>query len=207
MSRISKEEYLADPCGASSLPFWKTEQFAVPENVSVFRDDKFGKEKCPGTDERYFKLIHDLRSVPRPMLPEGYELTTAGPEELAEHINACYAEECVTAEELAGYAGQEVYDAELWIAVRDRATGKIAASGIGAFDARIGEGILDWIEVSPACRRRGLGRFIVCELLGRLSGKADLATVSGRMDNDTDPFALYVSCGFVHPVIWHVVRT
>ena len=137
MSRISKEEYLADPCSASSLPFWKTEQFAVPENVSVFRDDEFDKEKCPGTDERYFKLIHDLRSIPRPVLPKGYELTAAGPEELAEHINACYTEERVTAEELAGYAGQETYDAELWIAVRDRATGKIAASGIGAFDARI----------------------------------------------------------------------
>ena len=75
MSRISKEEYLADPCSASSLPFWKTEQFAVPENVSVFRDDEFDKEKCPGTDERYFKLIHDLRSIPRPVLPKGYELT------------------------------------------------------------------------------------------------------------------------------------
>lgn len=207
MNRIGKEEYLADPCRASSLPFWKTEQFAAPEGVSVFRDNEFDPDNCPGADERYFKLIHDLRSVPQPVLPDGYELTATGPEELAEHISACYTKEGVTAEELAGYAGRDVYDGKLWIAVRDRATGKIVASGIGAFDARIGEGILDWIQVSPAYRRRGLGRVIVCELLDRLSGKADFVTVSGRMDSDTDPFALYISCGFAHPVIWHVVRT
>lgn len=207
MSRISisKEEYLKDPCGASSLPFWKTEQFDVPDNISVIRDDSFDKDVSPGADARYFRLIHRLRTVLAPELPDGYVLTEAGPEELARHISGCYTGERVSARELEEYTGQEVYDADLWIAVREQLTGRIVASGIGEYDARIGEGILDWIQVSPGYRRRGLGRIIVCELLRRLCGKADFVTVSGRTDNARGPFALYMACGFEHPVIWHVV--
>ena len=205
ITKITKEEYLRDPCAASSLPFRKTEQITLPGNVSVFREDEFSGADG-GTDEPYFKLIHHLENVRRPGLPGGCELTAAGPEELAAHINECYEKEGVTAGELASYRTGSSYDESLWIAVRERATGRIIASGIGGFDPRIGEGFLDWIQVSPDKRRQGLGRFIVCELLARLSEKADFATVSGRLNDPGDPFALYLACGFVHPVIWHVVR-
>ena len=202
---ITTEEYLRDPCAASSLPFWKTERTVLPENIAVIRDDNFSGAGA-GTDEPYFKMIHHLENVSRPVLPEGYELTAAGPEKLAAHINECYEKEGVTAEELASHAATNVYDEALWIAVREKAGGRIAASGIGEFDPRIGEGILDWIQVSPDKRRQGLGRFIVSELLYRLSEKAGFVTVSGRLNDSSSPFALYRSCGFVRPVIWHVVR-
>lgn len=202
---ITTEEYLRDPCAASSLPFWKTERTVLPENIAVIRDDDFFGAGA-GTDEPYFKMIHHFENVSRPVLPEGYELTAAGPEELAAHINECYEKEGVTAGELASYRTGTSYDESLWIAVREQATGRIIASGIGGFDPRIGEGFLDWIQVSPDKRRQGLGRIIVCELLARLSEKADFVTVSGRLNDPGDPFALYLACGFVHPVIWHVVR-
>ena len=35
------EEYLKDPCRASSLPFWKTEQLILPRGVTVIRDDLY----------------------------------------------------------------------------------------------------------------------------------------------------------------------
>ena len=42
---MEKETYLADPCGASSLPFWKTEEIRIPEGITEIADDAF--EGCP----------------------------------------------------------------------------------------------------------------------------------------------------------------
>ena len=112
----------------------------------------------------------------------------------------------MTPEELEARKKLPVYDPVLWIAVRDRETGQIAATGIAELDARIGEGILEWIQVSPEYRRRGLGQYIVKELLYRIKDKARFVTVSGKANNPDNPYALYCACGFGNPVIWHVVR-
>ena len=150
-------------------------------------------------------MIHLLQSVQYPRLPDDYMLTKASIGEFADHILECYTEESVTAEKLEACTHTQVYDPNLWIAIREKATYKIVASGIGEFDDRIGEGILDWIQVTPDYRRRGLGQAVVCELIKRLSGKADFITVSGRMNNPCNPLALYETCGFSNPVIWHIV--
>ena len=83
--------------------------------------------------------------------------------------------------------------------------GRIVATGIGELDKRIGEGVLEWIQVSSGYRRKGLGRFLVCELLCRMQERAAFVTVSGRMKNASKPDALYQACGFTDPVIWHVL--
>ncbi len=202
---IEQRTYLADPCGASSLPFWKTERFAVPDGVKVLRDEAFRHADPKGTDEPYFKLLHDLKRVDPPLLPSQFEMTDCGIAAFAAHINSCYKREGVTEEELAAYAQRPTYDPSLWIAVRDKENGRIAASGIAELDARIGEGILEWIQVSPAYRRKGLGRFVVNELLRRMQSRAAFCTVSGKRNDPCDPFALYRACGFQNPVIWHVV--
>lgn len=201
---VTSEEYLKDPCRASSLPFWKSEQFEFPDDVFIYREDELD-EKC-GNDEPYFKMIHHLEKIDQPHMPDEYELIAAEPSEIAAHIRECYREETVTDEELLTYTQRSVYDKDLWIAIREKQTGKIIASGIGEFDETIGEGILEWIQVSPKYRRKGLGKVIVCELLKRLSEKAGFVTVSGRMNNPDDPFSLYKACGFEDPVIWHIVR-
>lgn len=204
--KLILRDYLCDPCAASSLPFWKIEQMQLPARISVYREDQFNEASCAGTDTPYFRMIHTLKSIPEPVLPAEYELTSANADELASHIQACYDSEGVTGAELHAYTQRPVYDAELWVAVRERKTGRIAASGIGELDGRIGEGVLEWIQTSPVHRRKSLGKFVVCELLRRLSKKADFVTVSGRMNNPHEPYALYRACGFSHPVIWHVVR-
>ena len=177
-----------------------------PANLSVYREDQFAEDSCAGTDTPYFKLLHLLQSVPHPVPPAGYELTPADTEELASHIQACYEAEGVTCAELEAYRQRPVYDAALWIAIRDRKTGRIVASGIGELDTRISEGILEWIQVSPAYRRRGWGRIIVYELLWRLTYQADFVTVSGKVNERTAPRALYERCGFGEAVIWHVLK-
>ena len=198
------KEYLADPCSASSLPYWKTESMSVPEGIRVIRDDMFSG--CSGKDEPYFKMMHDLQSVRESPLPEGYGIVRASIDDFSAQINACYTSEHISPEELLSYRSHPVYRPDLWIAAADLETGKIAATGIAEYDSRIGEGILEWIQVSPDCRRKGLGSFIVCELLKRLRHRARFVTVSGRMHNENNPFALYTACGFYHPVIWHVVK-
>jgi GNAT superfamily N-acetyltransferase len=202
---MEAEAYKKDPCRASSLPYWKIAQTVIPPHLRIIRDDEMTEAVDAGTDDPYFKMIHCLNTVSDAALIDGFVLASADPEELAAHIRECYAAERITADALRAYTHTPVYSADLWIAVRDRATGRIAASGIGALDTRIGEGVLDWIQVSPAHRRKGLGAFIVCELLRRMRGKAAFVTVSGRINNPTGPMALYQACGFTDPVIWHVL--
>ena len=104
------------------------------------------------------------------------------------------------------YQNHAVYDQNLWIAVTERGQDKIVASGIAEIDADIKEGILEWIQVSPEHRGKGLGKFVVNELLWRMKDKAEFVTVSGKLDNPTNPRELYVSCGFSDEAIWHVMR-
>ena len=172
----------------------------------MIRDDLYTAERNGGTEEPYFKLVHRLETLCPPKLPDSFRIVPCEPEGFARHIRECYAEEGVNADELRACARRPVYDPELWIAVEDETNGRIAASGIADLDTSIGEGILEWIQVSPEYRRRGLGKYIVLELLRRMRGKAELATVSGRMYNPDNPYALYRGCGFTDPVIWHVVR-
>ena len=83
---------------------------------------------------------------------------------------------------------------------------KIVASGIAELDVEIKEGILEWIQVSPEYRGKGLGKFVVNELLWRMKDKVEFVTVSGKVDDFTNPRGLYIACGFTDEVIWHVMR-
>lgn len=200
---IRKEDYFADPCGASSLPYWKTESIAVPDHIRIVKDASL-LPLCE-KDEPYFKLMHDLKTVKEPRLPAGYMIAQLSAAEFAHHICSCYTSESVTTEELLSYQTRSVYRPELWVAVKSTSSGSVVASGIAELDSRIGEGVLDWIQVSPDHRRRELGTFVVCELLKRMKGPASFATVSGRVNNENNPYALYTACGFANPVIWHVM--
>ena len=200
--------YLSDPCGASSLPFWKTKAVRIPDPLKIIRDDEYrlnktAYEDC--SDEPYFKLVHRMRDWREPMLPDGFRLTDIGIDDFARHIGACYAEGGISETDLREYKNRPVYDPSLWVAVKDELTGKTVASGIAELDTYVGEGVLEWVQVSPEYRHRGLGTFIVNELLRRMKGKADFVTVSGKENNKTNPLALYERCGFSEKVIWHVL--
>ena len=42
------------------------------------------------------------------------------------------------------------------------------------------------------------------ELLSRMKDKVKFVTVSGRLNNKTNPLALYKNCGFINKQIWNV---
>jgi GNAT superfamily N-acetyltransferase len=55
---------------------------------------------------------------------------------------------------------------------------------------------LEWIQVSPEHRGKGLGKFVVNELLWRMKDTAEFVTVSGKVDTPTNPRERYLECGF-----------
>ena len=55
---MEKDVYLANPCKASSLPFWKTNLINIPDNMKiVLEEDMKGTDAGDYVDERYFKLL------------------------------------------------------------------------------------------------------------------------------------------------------
>ena len=204
---MEKEVYLANPCKASSLSFWKTNLINIPDNMKIVsEEDMMGVGAQDYVDERYFKLIHRMNDIKKPVLDSRYELVCCEVSEYAKHIATCYDDVGISTEELMDYQTHAVYDRDLWIAVTERGQDKIVASGIADIDADIKEGILEWIQVSPKYRGKGLGKFVVNELLWRMKDKAEFVTVSGKVDNPTNPRDLYLACGFSGEEIWHVMR-
>ena len=204
---INKDDYLADPCKAASVPYWKAKSIAVPDSMKILHRDAYNKtEYRQYTDEPYFRLRHSLQDLSEPVLPQGYSLCKAALPDLAAHINSCYDGIGVTEAELQSYIARPVYYAALWLAVKDDHTGDIVATGIAELDREISEGILEWVQVSEDHRRCGLGHFLVSELLWRMKGTASFATVSGRCNNPTNPEELYRKCGFTGNDVWHILR-
>ena len=204
---ISKEVYQKNPCRVSSLPYWKTVRMAAPENMVILHDGDFCEDCFKDyVDEPYFRLYHNLQEVRTVSLPAGFGLCHAAPAEYAAHINQCYAGISITETEIESYVQHSVYVPELWIAVEELHTGKIAATGIAEFDAQIGEGVLEWIQVSPEHRGFGLGTYVVTELLCRIAAKkAQFVTVSGQTNNPSKPECLYRKCGFQGNDVWHIL--
>ena len=204
---LAKQEYLVNPCGSASLPYWKLMNISIPDHLHITHHS--GCPPRPNRGDIYFRLYHDLRHINPPVLAADYRISTASPvdaDEIASIINASYPDCKVNRQEVLGWTRTPVYCPNLWIFVEDTVASIPVACGIADFDPDIGELILEWIQVSETHRGRGLGRAVVLELLGRMKGKACFATVSGRCGNPCRPERLYRSCGFAGNDVWHVLR-
>lgn len=204
---ISKNEYLLSPCRAASIPYWKAKTITVPADMCIVHQADFDESAYRNyIDEPYFRLAHDLQNLSAQKLPHGYSLYNATLSEFAAHINSCYSDIGITQSILQDYTARLVYDSTLWLAVRENKTNAVVATGIAELDKELGEGVLEWIQVSEQHRRHGLGKYIVWELLWRMKDKARFATVSGQRDNPANPERLYRRCGFTGSDIWHILR-
>ena len=201
------EEYLQDPCRRLSLPYWKGQQITIPENMKIVHQQAFDSRMLNDyTDERYFRLLHPLKNVRNRPLP-GFSIRQAYPDDIplmVEIINRSYTDLSVSCRQLYGYTQTEAYHAALWILALDEANGCTAGCAIADFDRQAKEGILEWVQVLPQYRRKGVGQRLVNALLCRMR-EADFATVSGKVDNPSNPEGLYRRCGFEGEDIWHVL--
>jgi GNAT superfamily N-acetyltransferase len=204
---LEQELYISDPCGSLSTAFWKKEHFPMPENIEVVREKDL--EHSENAEySRYFKLMHNLKTIGNRKLPNGYCYRNVNlPCEtamVADFINHCYGYS-FTSDEVLRWTNFPVYYGNLWVAICDSTTNEPVALGIADYDSKIGEGSLEWIQVLPDKRGLGFATYIVNELLAGLSVEAKFATVSGECDNPTNPEKLYRKCGFVGDEIWGVV--
>lgn len=203
------QAYLANPCRVLSIPFWKARNMELPSGLHVVHEQDFCRESHRyGTDEPYFRLSHRMEGVGKPDLV-GFSVHTATQADwpaMVSIIARSYEDMQMDLDRLADYAASPVYHPALWILVRDGNRDEWAGCGIAELDRQIGELALEWIQVLPEYRRRGVGQLIVRELLYRMVGTARFATVSGRVDSESHPEALYRKCGFEGQDIWHVLR-
>ena len=204
---LTLQSYLNDPCGTASIPYWKQKEIAIPQNMRVIHDRDYAPEAFRTyKDEPYFRLYHNMKNIGQcasdqiEFLPGAEDIDA-----FVRLINASYSDLSVTAAQMERCRKTPVYCPDLWVLLKERASGTIVAGGIADYDEETHELILEWIQVLPAYRGRGYGQLTVNNLLSRMQSVAKFATVSGKVNNPTHPEALYRKCGFTGNDIWHIL--
>jgi len=209
---ITKEQYISNPCRVCSTAYWKNTTYKKPDNIQVVHEkDLIVADLEEYHITRYFRLLHNLKNIKPSNLCDGFyfqnvNIETQG-ESVAELINQCYDDIEVTSEQVVSWTQFKVYCKELWVFIYENNYSSPIGLGIADFDSDIKEGSLEWIQVLPKKRGLGLGQSLVNELLQRLNGKAEFVTVSGEIDNSTNPESIYRKCGFYGDDVWCVIRS
>lgn len=204
---LSLQSYLCDPCGTASIPYWKQKELMIPENMRIVHERDYTAEAFRDyKDEPYFRLYHNLKDI-KQEITEEVEIVSGmhDIDEFVQLINASYSDLSVTTEQMESYRRTPVYCSDLWILLKEKVSGIVLAGGIADYDREANELILEWIQVLPSHRGRGYGQIIVNSLLSKMQEIAEFATVSGKVNNPTDPEGLYRKCGFTGNDIWHIL--
>jgi len=158
----------------------------------------------------FFRLIHRDQLIPLTSLSPGFHVAEVSVDTQADLVSQligqCYDDVQPSAEIVQSWANHPVYAPDLWIWVVDQKMGAPVGLGIAEYDPTIREGSLEWIQVLPAYRGKGLGQALVVDLLTRLHQRAEFVTVSGRVRNRTNSERLYRRCGFRGNDVWWVLR-
>lgn len=209
---ITKEQYIANPCRVSSLAYWKNNSFSLPKNMQVLHEKDFDANVANAEVTKYFRLFYDFscKNVFH-SLNEKYYFEPVNIavqlETVCEIINLSYEDISVSLQQVLSWTKQRVFDKELWVLVYEKTSSIPVALGIADFDYEVKEGSLEWIQVLPQYRGQGIAAALVTHLLSNLKPKANFVTVSGQVDNKTNPQSLYKKCGFKGNDIWVIKKS
>ncbi len=200
---------MENPCGTLSIPYWKNKRITLPNSMKILHNNAFEKSYLEAyVDEQYFRLYHSMQNI-RENVPDWIYFRTAEMQDMClivSIINQSYIDISVDLWQIIEYTKNTVYDPNLWIIAYVRDTDKPIGCGIADYDDEVKEGALEWIQVLPEYRRRGIGSAIVNQLLYRLSNRAVFTTVSGKVNSSSNPERLYRKCGFTGNDVWHILR-
>ena len=189
--------------------FWRIFE---KSNFMIIHNDYFQQLEAAGYSlvKPYFRLAHDNKIISLYFLSNDFYIKESYPEkefsETSDFIGKCYKDLHPSAETVKSWANHKVFDRNLWIWIMDNHKNIPVALGIAEIDNTVPEGALEWIQVLPEYQGRGLGKVLVLELLNRLKGRVEFTTVSGEVNNETNPERLYRSCGFKGNDIWWLLR-
>ncbi|MBW6466444.1 MAG: GNAT family N-acetyltransferase [Brevefilum sp.] len=176
-------------------PFALVHESALP----VFAQREFIQRRA------YFRLSYQGAVSPSEP-PSGFGFEPVRPEAdidaLAQLISTCYPAMHITHGVVRGWLQHPVYDPSLWLWVVHLKSGDKAGLGIAERDRQVPEVSLEWIQVHPNYRKRGVGRAIVTELVKRVTDRVSIITVSGELESAHQPALLYRRCGFGGEDIW-----
>ena len=73
VDHCSLDEYLLDPCRASSLPYWKAKSISIPDHMKIVHHENFDPNAWTDfCDDTYFRLRHDLQDMTAPCQIDGF---------------------------------------------------------------------------------------------------------------------------------------
>lgn len=89
------------------------------------------------------------------------------------------------------------FDPTLWFFIQEIESQKLISIGISTFHKEVKETDLDWIYVLPAYQGKGVGRFLIDEIIRRSVCRSNIIRVGG-----VDAF--YKKCGFYEKERWGI---
>lgn len=134
---ITLTEYLNNPCGTLSIPYWKAKNITIPPDMKILHGKDFSADILSDyTDDKYFRLYHSLKEIPK-IIANDFEITTATHKDIkaiVQIINKSYTDISVNKELIKSYTKTPVYNAELWVMVKEKASSEYVGCGIADFD-------------------------------------------------------------------------
>lgn len=197
--------YLYNPCRELSIPYWKHKLITLPSNIAIIHADDFCNQYQQY--QRYFRILHKLVDIKEVcnkvcLIDFNYDKKS-----LIQMINKCYEHENIFVDEgdIDKWMRHPTFNKSLWVKIEKN--NKIVASGIAEYDLELKEGIIEWVQVLPEYRNKGYGKDIVNYLLKQLKElNANFVTVSGSLENKTNPEVLYRKCGFIGNDVWYICK-
>lgn len=184
----------------AEIPFALVHSAALP----IFENRQFSHQ------EAFFRFIHQGEPQNN-NCPPGFTFRDADPRKeirtIAKFVRTCYLNINMDESIVRGWLNRPVYEPNLWVWIIDETTDQPAALGVAELDHQVPEASLEWIQVLPAYRGRGLGKAVVAELLRRASDEAEFTTVAGKINNPTRPDRLYQRCGFTGRDLWWLLTS
>lgn len=206
---MTLQEYLENPCGLLSIPYWKAQKTNIPEHMKIIHNQDFSEDMlCEFNDTEYFRYKHNLKKVDKSELQSEYCITTITESQfsqLVELINNSYTHLGIKVdiEQVKGWTSTEVYAPDLWTAIfKDYI---MIGAIIADYDKIAKEAIIEWMQVLPEYRGIGIASAILNDSLQRMQGRADFVTVSGMVNNKSKPEMIYRKCGFIGNDVWHIL--